>query len=253
VFDFAVLSLRGVDTQTVMNFAKGAYLGADGTLLPVEAALPGLGRDEHWLVRDKLAAAVLGAGGAAEGGGEGAADSGNDGGSDSSSESDSGSALPTGNAALARAMGAQPPARRRGSAAGGGKAPGARQAGSPVPQLPPPPPPPQQLQLPSALPAKYRGGCMLVQAACGRTVLACARTPCRTCAPLGWHTADTVASSLRARSGSRQAKSGRWESCICVGDRCAYRPTHAHAHAHTYCCTTPHPRARARPHAHMLA
>jgi hypothetical protein len=56
VHDFAVLTLRGVDTTTATNFDKGAYLGADGALLPVEAALPGLGRDEHRPVRDKLAA-----------------------------------------------------------------------------------------------------------------------------------------------------------------------------------------------------
>jgi hypothetical protein len=54
VHDFAALTLRGVDTAT--NFDKGAYRGADGALLPVEAALPGLGRDEHSLVRVKLAA-----------------------------------------------------------------------------------------------------------------------------------------------------------------------------------------------------
>jgi hypothetical protein len=56
VVDFTVLSLRGVDTQAVINFDKGAYLGADGALLPVEAALPGLGRDEHNNVRDRIAA-----------------------------------------------------------------------------------------------------------------------------------------------------------------------------------------------------
>jgi hypothetical protein len=56
VYDFAVLSLRGVDTPTAINFDKGAYLGAGGALLPVEAALPGLGRDGHKYVRDRLAA-----------------------------------------------------------------------------------------------------------------------------------------------------------------------------------------------------
>jgi hypothetical protein len=66
VSDFAVLSLCGVDTPTAINFDKGACLGADGSLLSVEAALPWLGRDGHKNVRDRLAAAV-GAGGAAEG------------------------------------------------------------------------------------------------------------------------------------------------------------------------------------------
>ncbi|KAG1659501.1 hypothetical protein FOA52_015343 [Chlamydomonas sp. UWO 241] len=66
VYDFAVLSLRGVDTQKFTNFDKGAYLGDDGALLQVEAALPGLGREQHNLVRDRLAAA-MGAGDAAEG------------------------------------------------------------------------------------------------------------------------------------------------------------------------------------------
>jgi hypothetical protein len=72
VHDFAVLSLRGVDTQAVINFDKGAYLGADGALLPVEAALPGLGlgRDTHKYVRDKITAEVVGATGAAGGGAE---------------------------------------------------------------------------------------------------------------------------------------------------------------------------------------
>ena len=56
VYDFAVLSLRGLDTQTAINFDKGAYLGADGALLSVEAALPGLGRDKQKYLRDKLAA-----------------------------------------------------------------------------------------------------------------------------------------------------------------------------------------------------
>ncbi|KAG1680604.1 hypothetical protein FOA52_015053 [Chlamydomonas sp. UWO 241] len=66
VYDFAVLSLHGVDTQTAINFDKGTYLGADGALLPAEAALPGLGRNQHRLVRGKLAAAGMGAAGAAE-------------------------------------------------------------------------------------------------------------------------------------------------------------------------------------------
>jgi hypothetical protein len=56
VSDFAVLSLCGVDTSRVTNFDKGAYLGAGGALLPVEAALPWLGRDGHKFVRGKLAA-----------------------------------------------------------------------------------------------------------------------------------------------------------------------------------------------------
>ncbi|KAG1664905.1 hypothetical protein FOA52_006251 [Chlamydomonas sp. UWO 241] len=120
VSDFAVLSLRGVDTQTAINFDKGAYLGADGNLLPVEAALSGLGCDKHRLVREKLAAAVVGAGGAADGGGEDVA------GSSSESDSDSGNGIaglasparPTGHAAV----GGQPPACRRGPAPGGGKA-----------------------------------------------------------------------------------------------------------------------------------
>ncbi|KAG1681356.1 hypothetical protein FOA52_007404 [Chlamydomonas sp. UWO 241] len=149
MFDFAVLSLRGVDTQTVTNFGKGAYIGANGALLPVEAALPGLGHDKHKLVRDKLAVAMAGAGGTAEGGGQGVSD----GGSESDSNSGSGSA---GLASPARSTGhaaldAQLPARRRGPASGGGKAgghgkaPGARQA-SRAPRLPLPPPPQQQQQ-----------------------------------------------------------------------------------------------------------
>jgi hypothetical protein len=97
VSDFAVLYLRGVDTQTVINFDKGAYLGADGALLPVAAALPGLGRDQHKYVRAKLAAAVVAAGGAAEGG------------ADSGSDSAGGSADPG-----TAAVGARPPTRRRG-------------------------------------------------------------------------------------------------------------------------------------------
>ncbi|KAG1680602.1 hypothetical protein FOA52_015051 [Chlamydomonas sp. UWO 241] len=56
VYDFAVLSLRGIDTQNVTNFDKGTYLDADGALLTVEAALPGLGRDKLKFVRKKLAA-----------------------------------------------------------------------------------------------------------------------------------------------------------------------------------------------------
>ncbi|KAG1678420.1 hypothetical protein FOA52_015187 [Chlamydomonas sp. UWO 241] len=69
VFDFAALSLRGVGKPGGINFDKGAYLGSNGSLLPVEAALPGLGRDEHKFVRAALAAAVQGAGGAVEEGG----------------------------------------------------------------------------------------------------------------------------------------------------------------------------------------
>jgi hypothetical protein len=142
VFDFAVLSVRGVGSkQAVTNFDVGAYLGADGVLLTVEAALPGLGTDTHTLVRDKLAAAVAGAGGAAEGEAEGAADSG------------SGPVRPG-----ISAVGAPPPAR--GPAASGGapnrdgQAPGAQQ-GAPAPRLPPPPQQQaqqQQLQLPPAQP-----------------------------------------------------------------------------------------------------
>ncbi|KAG1663283.1 hypothetical protein FOA52_006324 [Chlamydomonas sp. UWO 241] len=56
VFDFAVLSLRG--KQAITNFDKGAYLSANGALLLVEAALPGLGQDKHNLMRAKLAAVV---------------------------------------------------------------------------------------------------------------------------------------------------------------------------------------------------
>ncbi|KAG1664904.1 hypothetical protein FOA52_006250 [Chlamydomonas sp. UWO 241] len=55
---YRALSVRGVDTQKVTNFDKGAYLGADGVLLSVEAALPGLERAEHKHLRDKLAAVV---------------------------------------------------------------------------------------------------------------------------------------------------------------------------------------------------
>ncbi|KAG1664906.1 hypothetical protein FOA52_006252 [Chlamydomonas sp. UWO 241] len=131
VYDFAVLSLCDVDTQRVTNFDRSAYLGADGALLPVEAALPGLGRDQHKIVRDKLVAAVAGTGGAAEGGGEGASDSGGD--------SDNGSAGPASPARTVdpATLGAQPPVRRRGLASAGdgapgkpdghGQAPGARQ------------------------------------------------------------------------------------------------------------------------------
>jgi hypothetical protein len=125
VCDFAVLSLRGVGTQTVINFDKGTYLGADGVLLPVEAALTGLGRDEHKHVRDKLAAAVVAAAGAA------------DGASDSGSESGSGSAGPASPA-------------RPGTAAVGARQHPAQQSAQ---------------QLPFARPAKYHGGCMSVQAA----------------------------------------------------------------------------------------
>jgi hypothetical protein len=95
VFDFAGLRLRGVDTQTVTNFDKGEYLGADGALLSVEAALPGLGSDKHRFMRHALAAAL---------GAEGATDSGSS--SSSSSESDSGSG--SGNPA---SQARQPPAR----------------------------------------------------------------------------------------------------------------------------------------------
>jgi hypothetical protein len=62
VSDFAVLFLfHSADTLTAINFDKGAYLGADG-VLPVEDALPGLGRDQHKYVCDKLTAVVVGAG-----------------------------------------------------------------------------------------------------------------------------------------------------------------------------------------------
>jgi hypothetical protein len=108
VADFAVLSLRGVDTQTATNFDKGAYLGADGALLPVEAALPWLGRDQHTHLRGKLGAAVVGAGGGSDDGPEGGADSGRISGSDSAGDT--------------AAVGAQPPARSRGPASGGGAA-----------------------------------------------------------------------------------------------------------------------------------
>ncbi|KAG1677929.1 hypothetical protein FOA52_001347 [Chlamydomonas sp. UWO 241] len=50
VYDFAVLSVRGIDTRTVNNFDRSAYLGANGALLPVEAALPGLRHDKLRLV-----------------------------------------------------------------------------------------------------------------------------------------------------------------------------------------------------------
>ncbi|KAG1677942.1 hypothetical protein FOA52_001360 [Chlamydomonas sp. UWO 241] len=136
VYDFAVLSLRGVDTQTVINFDKGAYLGADGALLPVEAALPGLGRDQHRHVRDKLAAAVVGAGGGAGGMSEGGALSS----TSSDSSSDSGSASPG-----TAAAGARPPVHMRRPAQG------ARQAGSPAPRRQ------AQRQLPPVPPVKYHG------------------------------------------------------------------------------------------------
>jgi hypothetical protein len=153
VYDFAALSLRGVGKPGVINFDKGAYLGPDGALLPVEAALPGLGRDEHKYVRDKLAAAVVGAGGAAEGA--------SDGGSESDSGGSAGPSIPArvrtrpGSAAL----GAQPPARRRGPASaasdkpgGHTQAPGAQQQGTAAPRLPPHQPLPrvQQAQQPQA-------------------------------------------------------------------------------------------------------
>jgi hypothetical protein len=138
VYDFAVLSLRGVDTQTAINFDKGAYLGADGALLPVEAALPGLGRDEHKYVRDKLAALVVTATGAAEGG------------SDSGSESDSGSAGPASPA-------------RPGTAAVGVRQQQAQQQAQQH----------AQQQLPPTPPAKYHGGCMRGQATKREAVLWC--------------------------------------------------------------------------------
>jgi hypothetical protein len=217
--DFAVLSLCGVDTPTAINFDKGSYLGADGTLLPVEDALPGLGRDQHKKVRDKLPAAVAGAGGAADDGGEGG------------SESDSGSAGPASPARPGTAtVCAGPSARRPGQASADGAPDGHGQApGAPVPQLP------QrqaqqaqqqaqqqeqqaqqaagaaadrhsnrqvqqqqaQQQLPPAPPAKYRGGCMCVQAAQRAAVLRCrhahAHAYCRECARLGVHTTNSVA------------------------------------------------------------
>ncbi|KAG1673250.1 hypothetical protein FOA52_013130 [Chlamydomonas sp. UWO 241] len=94
VFDFAALSLRGKQANT--NFDKGAYLGADGGLLPVEVALPGLGPDTHKCVRDKIAAAVMGAGGAAEGGSRSGCNDGrgSGSGSGSGSEGDGGGAGP---------------------------------------------------------------------------------------------------------------------------------------------------------------
>jgi hypothetical protein len=83
VYDFAVLSVRGVGgKRVILNFDVCAYLDAGGALLPVEAALLGLGRDKHTLVRDKLATAVAGAGGTAEGAAE------EEDGCDSGSESD---------------------------------------------------------------------------------------------------------------------------------------------------------------------
>ncbi|KAG1652925.1 hypothetical protein FOA52_003591 [Chlamydomonas sp. UWO 241] len=94
VFDFAVLSLRGGGGKyDATNFDKGVYLGANGALPPVEAALPGLGHNRHSLVQKKLAAA-MGAAGA-----EGAPDGGSDDGSGSKCKSNSdrsaGLAIPT--------------------------------------------------------------------------------------------------------------------------------------------------------------
>jgi hypothetical protein len=167
VYDFAVMSLRGGNAPTVTNFEKGAYLGADGTLLPVGAALPRLGRDQHEYVRDKLASAVVGAGGATEGGAaEGASDSDSDngGGAGPASPEDPSAAL------MARPVPMRGPPPDAGPTSGGsapsghGQAPGAQQ-GSAAPQQPLPPQQQAQQQLPSAPPAKYLGGCMRVQAA----------------------------------------------------------------------------------------
>ncbi|KAG1677932.1 hypothetical protein FOA52_001350 [Chlamydomonas sp. UWO 241] len=135
VFDFAVLSLRGVDTQAVINFDKAAYLGANGALLLVEAALPGLGRDKHRLVRNKLAAAGVGAAGAAEEGSDGGADS------DSSSDCDSGGSAEPGTAAV----GTRPSARSRGPASADVKPGGAI---SPVAAASAPAAAPSQVQTP---------------------------------------------------------------------------------------------------------
>jgi hypothetical protein len=74
VYDFAALSLRGIDKPGRINFDRGTYANVNGTLLPVEAALPGLGRAEHRLVRNVIAAAVSGAAGAVVGAGGAAGD-----------------------------------------------------------------------------------------------------------------------------------------------------------------------------------
>jgi hypothetical protein len=115
VYDFAVLSVRGVDpAQTSINFDLGAYLGADGALLPVEAALPGLGRDEHKYVRDMLAVAGVAAAGAAESGPGGGA------GSCSSSDSDSNmTRAPKAKAAAPKATAAAPKATAAAKYCGG--------------------------------------------------------------------------------------------------------------------------------------
>ncbi|KAG1668143.1 hypothetical protein FOA52_005135 [Chlamydomonas sp. UWO 241] len=140
----AAAKLRG---YSYTNFDKGAYLSANGALLSVEAALPGLGQDKHNFVRAKLAAAVVGAEGAAEGAPNGGSGSDSGDGSGSGSESDgdgAGPAIParvrtrSGNADL----GAQPPARKRGPAASAGDMAGGHslalgaQQGSRAPQLP---------------------------------------------------------------------------------------------------------------------
>ncbi|KAG1652924.1 hypothetical protein FOA52_003590 [Chlamydomonas sp. UWO 241] len=168
VFDFAVLSLCGVGGKRVMtNFDRDTYLGANGALLPVEAALPGLGHHEHSFVRDKLAAA-MGLAGAAAGAPDGGSDDGSGSQCKSNSDHSAGLAIPArvhthpGSAAL----GAEPcvsthgPASAAGITSGGhGQAAGAQQGSAalglpphqPLPQSPLPRVPSQQ-QLSAAPP-----------------------------------------------------------------------------------------------------
>ncbi|KAG1678636.1 hypothetical protein FOA52_012643 [Chlamydomonas sp. UWO 241] len=71
MFDFALLSVRGVDTSEPMYFGKAGYLGANGMLKSVEAALPELTSREREDVLKKLARVGAGAGeGEGERGGE---------------------------------------------------------------------------------------------------------------------------------------------------------------------------------------
>ncbi|KAG1668782.1 hypothetical protein FOA52_006035 [Chlamydomonas sp. UWO 241] len=111
VYDYAVLSLFGVDTERVINFGVDAYVGDNGELLPVEAALRGLSRDERRFVRAALATEPDAHEGAGEGGSD--SDSDIDGGNDGSR---SGGGAHPGTTAV---VNAQAPASRRGLANGG--------------------------------------------------------------------------------------------------------------------------------------
>jgi hypothetical protein len=217
VYDFAVLSLRGIDTQTAINFDKGAYLGADGALLPVEAALSELGHDEHKYVRGRLAAVVVGGAGDTPG--------------------------------------------------GHGLAPGARQ-GSAAPRLPLPVQEPGKQQLPPAPPAKYRGGCMRVQAAQRAAVLWCMSVHAHkarhayggACTPLTpWHYMPCVrrcaAVQIRAVEGARLR---RRQVCVSIRTSVYRIPQHIATLAQTYthtlsCLFIIPPRALARTREYFLS